>query len=306
MIHDIEVLVQQGLSYLQISELTSIPIEEVTSYCKKQGIRSNITNVLPKGYTNALSAIPAYINTEGNFTQLYKDGIYDIKTLSYIQDNHVCIPSCVGMLKKYKYYNSFPFKCERCGVEIRKQEDICLHVVDEDNTNMCLSNIEVLCPVCNRIINSHIDNITYLRPFVTVSKTIMLEAAHFLPGYDGKCFFTHGHRYELTVEVTRRVDTYTGMVIDFHKLKDILQNHVDAKLDHEILNNYLVNPTSENLIVYIWLSLSPYLKGLSKLTLNESRDNRIILTKENMKELVQKGVVENEWFVEEHINDTNP
>ena len=56
------------------------------------------------------------------------------------------------------------------------------------------------------------------------------------------------------------------------------------KLDHNVLNDYLCNPTAENLLVWIWeqLMFKGKIKGLNKLTLWESDTSCASLTQEGL------------------------
>ena len=78
------------------------------------------------------------------------------------------------------------------------------------------------------------------------------DAAHFLPGYEGKCANMHGHTWVVEVWVSGKVDPVTGMVCDFGDLKA----PIDA-LDHTLLNDTLENPTAENLAKHLRLAYLP-------------------------------------------------
>lgn len=81
---------------------------------------------------------------------------------------------------------------------------------------------------------------------VQIAKTFAFEAAHHLPGYDGKCRNVHGHRWEGEVSLScAEKDLIAGMVIDFVDLKTILNLLVVEKYDHKDLNSFFENPTCE-------------------------------------------------------------
>lgn len=95
-----------------------------------------------------------------------------------------------------------------------------------------------------------------IRIFVT--KEFTFDSAHELTNYEGKCANLHGHTYKLHVTVRRQsfsqdlVDE-SGMVIDFSKLKEIVQEFVINKLDHRNLNEVLpFQTTAENLSHWIY------------------------------------------------------
>jgi len=63
----------------------------------------------------------------------------------------------------------------------------------------------------------------------------------------GPCFRLHGHNYKFFVAVEGEVDPKTGMIADFGDIKRTVQEHVLARVDHRDLNDFLENPTAENI-----------------------------------------------------------
>lgn len=84
---------------------------------------------------------------------------------------------------------------------------------------------------------------------LSVAKKMSFAAAHSLPNYDGPCQRLHGHEWVIEVEVTGEVDEKTGMVIDFVKLKKVMQDKIINVLDHEYINDHFQNPTAENMVI---------------------------------------------------------
>lgn len=112
---------------------------------------------------------------------------------------------------------------------------------------------------------------------VTVHRKAHFNAAHRLYRKDwddaknenvfGKCSNPnyHGHNYDLIVAVTGEIDPETGFVVDMKYLKDLIASEVETALDHKNLNVEVeefreINPTAENISVYIWKKLRPHLK----------------------------------------------
>jgi 6-pyruvoyltetrahydropterin/6-carboxytetrahydropterin synthase len=67
----------------------------------------------------------------------------------------------------------------------------------------------------------------------------------------------HGHNYELIVSLTGEVDIETGFVYDMKLLKDVIYDKIERILDHKNLNldvSYFseINPTAENIVIFIW------------------------------------------------------
>ncbi len=117
---------------------------------------------------------------------------------------------------------------------------------------------------------------------VKVSRKAHFNAAHRLYNANwsfekneqifGKCNNPnfHGHNYELIVSVTGEVDAETGFVIDTKVLKDLIKAEVEEALDHKNLNTEVtafkdLNPTAENIAIFIWNSLRPHIDETKKL-----------------------------------------
>lgn len=117
---------------------------------------------------------------------------------------------------------------------------------------------------------------------VKVSRKAHFNAAHRLYRPDwtnekndaifGKCNnpHFHGHNYELVVSVTGEIDPVTGFVIDMKILKDLIKSEIEDALDHKNLNQQVpefkkLNPTAENIVVFIWNKLRPHIENSKKL-----------------------------------------
>lgn len=83
-----------------------------------------------------------------------------------------------------------------------------------------------------------------------VCKIFRFDAAHYLPGYAGKCGVMHGHSWVLEVELEGKAGK-EGMVVDFARLKEHIDKEVMHFLDHTLLNTYVKAPTCENLLLWI-------------------------------------------------------
>jgi 6-pyruvoyltetrahydropterin/6-carboxytetrahydropterin synthase len=75
------------------------------------------------------------------------------------------------------------------------------------------------------------------------------DAAHSLPGYQGKCANLHGHTYQVEVVVEGDVGE-DGFVMDFYQLKRIIAVALQD-LDHGYLNDILPNPTAETIAAWL-------------------------------------------------------
>jgi len=80
------------------------------------------------------------------------------------------------------------------------------------------------------------------------------SSAHQLRGYRGKCENLHGHNWRVVLSVRGNTLDETGMLIDFHVLRNMLKTTIEY-LDHKNINDLPpfdnINPSSENLAFYI-------------------------------------------------------
>lgn len=89
----------------------------------------------------------------------------------------------------------------------------------------------------------------------SVTKIIKFETAHCLTdSYSKECQRTHGHSYRCEVTFEGDINPVTGMIIDFKKIKEIL-NPIFEKYDHQCFTKetfFGKNPTAENMVIDIF------------------------------------------------------
>ena len=78
----------------------------------------------------------------------------------------------------------------------------------------------------------------------------------------------HGHNYTLEVMVTADINDDTGFIVDLGQLKEIVNNNVINILDHTLFDKEVEwfndkQPSSENLVIFIWSQIEPYLDGVT-------------------------------------------
>jgi len=98
------------------------------------------------------------------------------------------------------------------------------------------------------------------------------SAAHNLKlDYDSPCQKVHGHRWEVEVEIITDVLDENSMVVDFQKIKELID-----KFDHQNLNEIIkFNPTAENLAQYLYYKIKEIVNGEIKIIILESPDASI-------------------------------
>lgn len=109
-----------------------------------------------------------------------------------------------------------------------------------------------------------------------VTQKFTFEAAHRLPAHRGKCFNLHGHSYRFTLSLDLPVDPKTGMTMDFSDIASVTQERVLGVWDHKNLNDFLDNPTAENIVVDIWHRVAGELPGLVEIELWETPDSSVV------------------------------
>lgn len=80
----------------------------------------------------------------------------------------------------------------------------------------------------------------------TIWRRFEAQAAHHLPHVrDGhKCKRIHGHNFRVTVHVSRP-GLSDGMVLDYEVLDAIWTERIKPRFDHDLVNTWIPNPTSE-------------------------------------------------------------
>jgi len=93
----------------------------------------------------------------------------------------------------------------------------------------------------------------------TLVHTIRFESARKLTKVpkEHPCSNLYGLAFKLEIHVEGNVNPETGFVVDFNDLEIYAFGKIKEQLDHNYLNDikHLENPTSENLIEWIWNEL---------------------------------------------------
>lgn len=90
-------------------------------------------------------------------------------------------------------------------------------------------------------------------------KEFEFDAAHNLIHYHGKCERLHGHTYKLVVKL-EGVRGPEDMIYDFTQLKRLVKEQVLEEFDHHYINDFIEQPTAENIAIYIWDKLEPLVR----------------------------------------------
>jgi 6-pyruvoyltetrahydropterin/6-carboxytetrahydropterin synthase len=107
-------------------------------------------------------------------------------------------------------------------------------------------------------------------PLLELNVTFNFSSSHFLTEYHGKCETLHGHNYKLIVTIKGPIKN-DGLVMDYKIIKETVNEKVIEKLDHKHLNDIVENPSSENIVLWVWNKLKNDLP-LKKLRLFETEN----------------------------------
>ena len=115
---------------------------------------------------------------------------------------------------------------------------------------------------------------------IKITKQFKFEAAHFLPNYEGACNNLHGHSYLLEISLEgypKENGSEMGMVMDFGRLKKIVNEEIIEKMDHHLLNDIpgLENPTAEKMVVWVWNILFEKLPDIVSVKLWETETSYV-------------------------------
>jgi len=124
-----------------------------------------------------------------------------------------------------------------------------------------------------------------------ITKEVTFDAAHFLADYHGKCERMHGHTYALAVTLEGEIQD-NGLVIDFALLKQIIKNRILNKLDHQMLNDVIKNPSAERIAVWVWDQLC----DLKKILKAEAGDPNL---DQNIRKMLKNGSLEKTFRLHE-------
>ena len=78
-------------------------------------------------------------------------------------------------------------------------------------------------------------------PTATIAKEFTFDAAHSLPHSEGPCKRLHGHTYRVVVMALGPIQPIDGraeegMVLDFTRIKEVFKRRIEARCDHQFLN----------------------------------------------------------------------
>ena len=117
-----------------------------------------------------------------------------------------------------------------------------------------------------------------------IYKEFTFEAAHRLINVpaEHKCARLHGHSFKVRISVEGQPGENSGWVMDYAKITAAFKP-IRKLLDHYYLNEIkgLENPTSENIVRWIWFRLKPDLPELCEIEIKETCSSGCIYMGDN-------------------------
>jgi len=223
------------------------------------------------GDKNAAKRIDVKKKIKDTVTKRWKEGVYQNRLDGIIKEVTKDVVLSRGLSGQHKnILSNFQdiTTCSTCSSKKMVQ----VHHIDEDHENFLPSNLEPLCEPCHKTWHTK-------KPYISITRIFSFAGAHFLPDYSGKCNNLHGHEWKLEVTVKRRINTKTGMVMDFGDLKKVVEEYIINIFDHNCLNHIIMNPTAENILIWTWeqLMFKALLKGIEKITIWEAPNSYAVI-----------------------------
>jgi len=93
----------------------------------------------------------------------------------------------------------------------------------------------------------------------------------------------HGHNYELDVTISGEPCRESGFIVNISELKKIVDKYVIEVLDHSQIQEDVKwfhdkQPSTENLVIFIWNQISPHVNEKMKLYKIKLRETPTIYT----------------------------
>ena len=92
----------------------------------------------------------------------------------------------------------------------------------------------------------------------------------------------HGHNYDLYITIRGPIDSDSGFIINLKELNEIVRKNVIAELDHSTIQEkpWFKNkqPSTENLVIYIWRQIARKINEPAMLYCVKLRETGTIFT----------------------------
>ena len=93
----------------------------------------------------------------------------------------------------------------------------------------------------------------------------------------------HGHNYELDITISGIPSEESGFIVNISELKQIVDKNVISILDHSQIDEDVLwfknkQPSTENLVIFIWDQIVPHINGKMKLHKIKLRETPTIYT----------------------------
>ncbi|HEU0026441.1 MAG TPA: 6-carboxytetrahydropterin synthase QueD [Ktedonobacterales bacterium] len=133
-------------------------------------------------------------------------------------------------------------------------------------------------------------------PTATIAKEFTFDAAHSLPNSDGPCKRLHGHTYRVTVVARGRTHPLDGraeegMVVDFARIKEVFKRRVEARCDHQYLNESVPveRTTAELLAEWMLIEMREELPAVVSVRVSETPSSWAEVAVDDLRDLPEEA-----------------
>ncbi|HEX5571017.1 MAG TPA: 6-carboxytetrahydropterin synthase QueD [Ktedonobacterales bacterium] len=133
-------------------------------------------------------------------------------------------------------------------------------------------------------------------PTATIAKEFSFDAAHSLPHSDGPCQRLHGHTYRVVVMArgqTQPLDgrAEEGMVLDFARIKEVYKRRIEARCDHQFLNETVPveRTTAELLAAWMLTEMRAELEQVVAVRVSETPSSWAEVTLDDLRPAGEEG-----------------
>jgi 6-pyruvoyltetrahydropterin/6-carboxytetrahydropterin synthase len=133
-------------------------------------------------------------------------------------------------------------------------------------------------------------------PTATIAKEFSFDAAHSLPHSDGPCQRLHGHTYRVVVMARGRTQPIDGraeegMVLDFARIKEVYKRRIEARCDHQFLNETVpvARTTAELLAAWMLTELRAELPQVVAVRVSETPSSWAEVTLDDLRPGSEEG-----------------
>lgn len=146
---------------------------------------------------------------------------------------------------------------------------------------------------------------------IRITRKFTFDMAHALYGHNGLCKNIHGHTYHLSVRLigsinNSSVKSFSGMVLDFSELKELVKSTILNTYDHALVLNAdsphaRLQDLNKNFERIVWMEVQPTCENLLMDMVEKLRRKLPPATELHSVKLQETPTSWAEWFAEDNL-----